>query len=49
MLTTARLTCRPERRADFLKVIRGIEHGTLTNEPLNRAFVWGEVSAFTVP
>ena len=33
---------RPERRDEFLEVIRGNEHGTLTTEPLSKAYIWGE-------
>ena len=33
---------RPDRREEFLQVIRNNEKGTTTTEPLNRAYIWGE-------
>eukprot|EP01038_Epipyxis_sp_PR26KG_P013860 gene13860-18587_t len=33
---------KPERRKEFLKAIEENAKGTLTNEPLNRLYTWGE-------
>ena len=37
-----KIVVKPERREDFLRCIRSNAAGTLANEPLNKAYVWGE-------
>ena len=42
-----RMGIKPERRAEFLSVIRNNQRGTLGTEPLAKVYTWGE--DFDVP